>query len=399
MRWTLIVVLALISVAAAQQPSRTPPPPGVDISARDGDRILVDNDARIQIVRRRQATIRTIFSQKERLLIVLVDYSKPGEFPDGMVDWAFNFYQVDGTWPLGPRWEAFTAMYQYQGEASRPRGFAIETPQGVVQLVQGRQEVPASVPRALAVLSYGGSSNGPRHRMSFAEAEKIQLHDFVRSRASGATVSTLVGPDGRQGTAVVSGGIRGPSSAPPPNRDVAPNYPPPERPIDLRPPPPTGQDIPANDGDRVIVDDDARVQVVRRRQATIRAIFNHDRRLLIVLVDDAKQGELPDGKVDALFNFYDVEGTWPLEPRWEAVTTMFQYESDQPITRGYGLMTPLGLVHVFPARPDTVKPDETAIATLRFRGSTGGGNRGLSFDEAEKVQLAEAATRKSSPKR
>lgn len=91
MRCTPILVLAFVSVAAAQQPSRTPPPPGVDIPARDGDRIIVDDDARIQIVRRRQATVRTIFSQEERLLIVLIDYSKPGEFPDGEVDWAYNY--------------------------------------------------------------------------------------------------------------------------------------------------------------------------------------------------------------------------------------------------------------------------------------------------------------------
>src|SRR5687768_8498307 len=134
MRWTLIIVLAFASVAAAQQPLRkTPPAPGVDIAARDGDRIFIDDDARIQIVRRRQATIRSLYSQTERLLIVLVDFSKPGAFPDGMVDWAFNFYQVEGTWPLGQRWEALTTMYQYQGDSLRPRGFALETPQGLVQ--------------------------------------------------------------------------------------------------------------------------------------------------------------------------------------------------------------------------------------------------------------------------
>ena len=82
MRWTLIVVLAFVSAAAAQQPStRTPPAPGVDIFAKDGDRITVEDDARIHVVRRRQATLRTIYSQKERLLIVLLDYSKPGAFP------------------------------------------------------------------------------------------------------------------------------------------------------------------------------------------------------------------------------------------------------------------------------------------------------------------------------
>src|SRR5918993_5140702 len=193
MGWVFIAVMAFASVAAAQQPlPRTPPPAGVDISARDGDRIFIDDDARIQIIHRRQATIRTLYSQKERLLIVLVDFSKPGEFPDGMVDWAFNFYQLEGTWPLGQRWEALTAMYQYQNDSLRPRGFALETPQGLVQLVQGRRDVSTAVPTALAVLSYGGSSNSPRHRLSFAEAEQVQLDDFARSKASGSTVNTLM---------------------------------------------------------------------------------------------------------------------------------------------------------------------------------------------------------------
>src|SRR5918993_916004 len=251
MRWTLIIVLALVSVASAQPP-RTPPPPGVDISARDGDRIFIDDDPRIQIVRRRQATIRTLYSQKERLLIVLVDFSKPGEFPDGMVDWAFNFYQLEGTWPLGQRWEALTAMYQYQGDSLSPRGFALETPQGLVQLVQGRQEMPASVPPALAVLSYGGSSNSPRNRLSFAEAEKVQLDDFARSKATGSTVSTLTAPDGRTGTAVVTGGVRAPDSDSRKIPGVAPNYPAAWPRASASPPPPAGQEIPARDGDRVI---------------------------------------------------------------------------------------------------------------------------------------------------
>ena len=184
MRWTLIVVLAFASVAAAQQPpSRTPPPPGVDISAKDGDRILVDDDARIQIVRRRQATLRTIYSKKEQLLIVLVDDSKAGEFPDGQVDWAFNFYEVEGAWPLGQRWESLTMMFQYQGDSTRRTGFAFETPRGLVQLVPRPASRLRPDPRAGAVLFHGGSSGSPRRGLSFAEAETVQLHDFVAQQS------------------------------------------------------------------------------------------------------------------------------------------------------------------------------------------------------------------------
>jgi hypothetical protein len=402
MRWTLIVVLAFASVAAAQEPpSRTPPPPGVDISARDGDRILVDDDARIQIVRRRQATLRTIYSEKEQLLIVLVDDSKAGEFPDGQVDWAFNFYDVEGAWPLGQRWESLTLMFQYQGDSTNRTGFAFETPQGLVQLVpRGQSATPD--PRAGAVLVHGGSSGSPRRGLSFAEAETVQLQDFSRSKASGATVSTLTGPAGVTGTAVLTGEIRRPNSPPPSNlpnrapptiRRVPSNPPVVPRPANDRKPPPVGQDISANDGDRVIVEDDARIEIVRRRQATVRTIFNEERRMLIVLADYAKPGEFPEGTVDMTFNFYELEGDWPLAPRWEALTTIFQYEGNQTHPTGYGLTTPQGLVHLSPGHPGVRNAAPTANAVLWFRGLSTSQRRGWSFEQAEKNQLAEAVKR------
>jgi TonB family protein len=237
MRWTPIAVIACVSVSAAQQPPRTPPPTGVEISARDGDRIIVDDDARIQIVRRRQATVRTIFHQERRLLIVLADYSKPGEFPDGMVDWAFNFYDVEGNWPLGQRWEALTNIFQYEGDPPLPKGLALATPQGLVQLLPGGPGMSKPDPSALVVLSFRGSSSSMRGS-SFAEAETVQLADAARSKASGATVTTLEAPSGAgltgtgtgsasatMGTAAVTGGIRGPNGAPRKIRHVAAIYP------------------------------------------------------------------------------------------------------------------------------------------------------------------------------
>jgi hypothetical protein len=397
MRSALIIVLASASVAAAQPPqTRTPVPPGVDISANDGDRILIEDDARIEVVRRRQATIRTIFSAKEQVLIVVADYARPGEFPDGIVDWAFNFYQVEGTWPLGARWEALTATYQYQGNASRQNGFAFETPRGRVHLVQGRTEVPASIPAALAVLSYGGSTNGPRRGMSFAEVETIQLSDFARSKASGATVGTTMAPDGRLGTAVIAGEIRSGDAIAPRNRAVTPSMAAPAPNaiphVDAPKPPAKGQDIPAQDGDRVIVDDDARVQIIRRRQATIRTIFNGEQRLLIVLADYARPGESPDGQVDWAANFYGIEGTWPLESRWEASTTLLHYEGDPRMPMGYALMTSQGQVELWPSRVGAQKPDAIP-GILVFHGAMSSGRRELSFAEAEKAQFSEAAKR------
>ncbi len=225
----VVMAILIAAPALAQQ----------DIVARDGDRIIVDDDARIQIVRRRQATVRTIFNQEQRFLIVLVDYSKPGEFPDGQVDWAFNFYDVEGNWPLGERWEAVTNIFQYEGDPPVARGLALETPQGLVQLLPGRRELPNPDSSARAVLSFHGSSSGGRRGLSFTEAETLQWQDYARSKASGATVSTLMGVPGgtvstgrgagsasaKTGIAAVRGGIRGPSGAPRKIGDVAPIYP------------------------------------------------------------------------------------------------------------------------------------------------------------------------------
>jgi TonB family protein len=224
MRTNLIAALGAIAALSATVPATAQQ----DIIARDGDRIIVDEDARIQIVRRRQAAVRTIFNQEQRLLIVLLDYSKPGEFPDGQVDWAFNFHEVEGNWPLGERWEAMTNVLQYEGDSPLPRGLALETPQGLVRLLPGGQVMSRPDPSALALLSFHGSSSGGRQGLSFAEAETLQLQDYSRSKASGATVSTLMGDSSSAsgtGAAPLTGGIRGPSGAPRKLRNVAPNYP------------------------------------------------------------------------------------------------------------------------------------------------------------------------------
>jgi hypothetical protein len=191
MRWVLIALVAWVGMANAQQPTpRTPPPPGVEIPARDGDRIIVDDDARIQIVRRRQGTVRTIFNQEQRLLIVLVDYVKPGEFPDGLVDEAMNFFEVEGDWPLGARWEMLTTMFRYEGDPPS-RSYGISTPQGLVQLSPSRPEALQPEPAATAVLWFRGSSVSLQRRMSFAEAEKALLAEAAKRRSGGGTNVTI----------------------------------------------------------------------------------------------------------------------------------------------------------------------------------------------------------------
>jgi TonB family protein len=166
------------------------------------------------------------------------------------------------------------------------------------------------------------------------------------------------------------------------------------------PPPPTGQEIVARDGDRVIIEDNARVQIVRRRQAMVRAIFHQDAGHLIVLVDyAANAGELPDGNVDYAYRFNDVEGRWPLDARWEGFATLDEYlQGPAPSARGLGLNTPLGLIQVM-LRSSPVQqplPDASAVAVLSARGlnSSGLGRiPAVSFDQVEAEQVALAASR------
>ena len=72
--------LSWTAAAAAGQrgaPPRIPLPQGQRIDARDGDIINIDDDARVRIVRRRQAIIRTVFNPAARTLMLLVDYASP----------------------------------------------------------------------------------------------------------------------------------------------------------------------------------------------------------------------------------------------------------------------------------------------------------------------------------
>jgi hypothetical protein len=235
--------------------------------------------------------------------------------------------------------------------------------------------------------------------VSFAEAEAIQLSDAARTKASGATIGTAMPPAGSGATArgtLAVGAGRGSKPVRPESGDGTATYGYVLR-EDATPTPP-GQEIPASDGDRVIVDDDARVQVVRRRQGMIRAIFNQEQRTLIVLADYVRSGQPPDGKVDAAINFYELDGAWPMAPRWEALTTLFQFEGDpqSQLPGGYALVTPQGLVHLSPRASRRRKPEASATAVYWFAGSGGSYNLDVSFAEAETRQLTLAKRRSAS---
>jgi TonB family protein len=163
-----------------------------------------------------------------------------------------------------------------------------------------------------------------------------------------------------------------------------------------RTPPPQGQDIVARDGDRVIIEDDARVRIVRRRQAVVRTVFSSAERSLMLLIDyPPVAGEAPEGRVDTAYNYFEVQGDWLLGDRWEGTATIEEYSSaSDPGTGGLGLITPLGLVQLQPFRPpDSERSDPAVISVISYREANGGGAGWVSFDQAEQHQIAQAAQR------
>ncbi len=67
------------------------------------------------------------------------------------------------------------------------------------------------------------------------------------------------------------------------------------------------QRIQPKDGDVVVIEDGARVKLVRRNNATVRAIFNAGEHWVVILVDSVMPGgRAPDGRVDLTYTFNDV---------------------------------------------------------------------------------------------
>ena len=133
----------------------------------------------------------------------------------------------------------------------------------------------------------------------------------------------------------------------------------------------------------MVVENDARVKIVRRRAASVRVVFNAAERWILVLADYAGPAALADGRVDQTYHYRDVAGTWPLAARWEGAATIEEYSMVGQSSAGLGIATQAGLVQVL--RLQEFK-DANAAAVLTSRGGAGSaGNIGdLSFDAAER---------------
>ena len=79
--WIGLIVLLWGLPAAAQPLPRTamppPPPSGRQIEAADGDTIVVDGDARVSLLRRREAEVRVVVLPDSRAMLVIADWQTP----------------------------------------------------------------------------------------------------------------------------------------------------------------------------------------------------------------------------------------------------------------------------------------------------------------------------------
>ena len=155
------------------------------------------------------------------------------------------------------------------------------------------------------------------------------------------------------------------------------------------PPLPQGQRIEVHDGDTVIVRDGARVKLVYRREAHVRAVYNASQHWLLLLVDYATNGA-PDGGVDQSYTFHGLEGDWPLGERWEGSAVVDDYASaGQPMTNGVGITVEQGFFQILqPTNRLQFRDDRATVLAASGFGRGGGGNR--PFDEIERTQAASA---------
>jgi len=151
-------------------------------------------------------------------------------------------------------------------------------------------------------------------------------------------------------------------------------------------PPASGRVIEAADGDVVIVPHGARVAVVRRAQVQARLVYVAAQQTLLLLTDPATFGplDLADAKG---FRRWHVQGSWPLESRWEGNATLDEYV---PLARSaltLAIHTDRGTILVANATGQEVPYAPAPLAVVRTTLSSGRPVRG-SFDEIEQAWLA-----------
>jgi protein TonB len=154
---------------------------GQRIAAKDGDFVLIDGTARIRIVRRSVATVRTIFNPAQRWLVILADVAAPNGAGDGGVDVTYTFNDV-AEWPAGERWQGTAALEEYfvAGELGN-FGLGLELPSGLVQVLDNRSAPLFRDAAAVATIDFRGSGRGGGGSQTFDAAERNQVAVAMRN--------------------------------------------------------------------------------------------------------------------------------------------------------------------------------------------------------------------------
>lgn len=196
---------------SAQRPAGStrpePPPQGQRIEARDGDIIVVENDARVSIVRRQAATVRIVIDQSRRMAIVLADHAFGSRASDGLVDQSWRFELASGTWPIEPRWEGAAAIEEATSVGfPLPRGLTLALPQGRIRFVQAGTPM-TDADGLLAVITYSSFGGADGNLRPFDEAERYAMTAPTTSRSFGP--AAVPGGPARAGTATVGATVVG----------------------------------------------------------------------------------------------------------------------------------------------------------------------------------------------
>lgn len=174
------------------------------------------------------------------------------------------------------------------------------------------------------------------------------------------------------------------------------------QPVRLMPnePLPQGQRVEVKDGDTIVVRGDARIRVIHRSEAVVRAIYNAEQRSLILLADYVDpQKRAPDGFVDSTYSFEELDGVWPLGERWEGSAVIDDYGIVLGPTAGLGLSVSGAFLQLLQGSPMSNTAAawyaDSRATQLTYRGSgrtsspVAAGH--VTFAQAEEHALAEAA--------
>jgi len=240
---TLMLVDGAAALAQATPGQTTPTRPrtrGGAITAKDGDTILLDGDARITVIRRRPAFVRTIFNPAEHWLVLVADYPpEGGGTPDGTVDESFHFREITGDWPLEERWQGEAVVEDYWSP-ERPAGVGFRLPVGLVQLLGPPGASDFKNATAVATLSYNGGGRSSARGLTFEVAEQQVIASIARSSVTRTASTPIVGPDGSARGAISSTVTMraGPLPAPDAAVRVGGNVRAPQKLVDVLPVPP-----------------------------------------------------------------------------------------------------------------------------------------------------------------